>query len=340
MRGSGGTGILIKRKLYTNFHVECCFKISENALGVKLTHKLTCESMIIVCIYLPPENSNYAASNEDILNQLTIEMYKHAEVSNIIIGGDFNARIGRECDTNRCDNISMRDIKDVIKNKQVERLLTFVNDVKGCVLNGRITPEKNDFTSVTAHKGKSVVDYFICRQSDLNMVKNMEVVDIVSLIDDNHWEGLVSDVCRPPDHNLLTATVEWSEGVRNNFCGSTLGCKSVKRKHVLRKVDDSYMCSELADRMIPQLLLDLSTTRQQQSDIDSCYDKLASFILSEAESASKPPGVRRKSTTYKPYWDLELAKCWKNMKECERLFRLGKNGAKKQQLHASFKTAQ
>ena len=62
--------------------------------------------------------------------------------------------------------------------------------------------------SVTAQRGRAVVDYHIVRQTDLKMVREMEVRSVVEVVDDLGIQSLVTDICRVPDHNLLMMEIE------------------------------------------------------------------------------------------------------------------------------------
>ena len=47
-----------------------------------------------------------------------------------------------------------------LKNNYGDILIDFLKETKMCVLNGRINPEKDNFTCVS-NRGKSVVDYML-----------------------------------------------------------------------------------------------------------------------------------------------------------------------------------
>lgn len=111
-------------------------------------------------------NSKYFVNNEELFNNLTIEIYKHTYLDKILICEDFNARIEEKVDVLDESMIPKRIVIDHATNPQGEKLVSFVNDIKGCVVNGRMEPNRDDYTSVASHKGLAVVDYFICRQDD------------------------------------------------------------------------------------------------------------------------------------------------------------------------------
>ena len=166
-KGSGGVGILVKGNIMELFEVNVDFHHSDSILGLKLTWKDDLSSYVMLyCVYLPPESSSYGRWNEGALNQMLLEVYKHNEVENLIICGDFNARIRTKQDCQYADNMPSRTAIDLGMNRQGEKLLTFVNDMRGCIINGRINPQSDNYTSTASHKGNAVVDYVVVHQHD------------------------------------------------------------------------------------------------------------------------------------------------------------------------------
>ena len=185
---------MFKRSIKSVFKVEQCLVVKDNVLGFKFVNIATKNELVVYCVYLPPEGSKYSGDNDQVLNLLTIDIYKQNEASPIIVCGDFNARIGAKNDIiigvdNICDRISL----DKTSNSQGDQLITMINDVKGCVLNGRVTPEYDDFTSIASHKGRAVVDYFITRQCDIEAMKSLEVHSMTNLIDKLNIQSLLGE---------------------------------------------------------------------------------------------------------------------------------------------------
>ena len=135
-KGSGGVGILFRNGLRNTFEIENCYVHLDNVLGIKLRNKETDEQIAVYCVYLPPDNSKYSSENEQILNGLVIEIYSQVDSDNVYICGDFNARIGNKQDCAEYDDVPKRIPVDMTSNVQGEKLLTFINDIRGCVING------------------------------------------------------------------------------------------------------------------------------------------------------------------------------------------------------------
>ena len=103
------------------------------------------------------------------------------------------------------------------------------------------------------------------------------------------------------------------------------------------------MTSELAVRMIPELLSQFENLNNVQKEVNLCYQELTNFILEEAEGSLGTLKKKRKCRKFKDYWDDELSTQWKNMKECERVFLSVKRKHKKNSHVAdrkNFKEAQ
>ena len=132
------------------------------------------ETIVIYSVYLPPENSKYGQFNEQILNMLTIEIYREGDSDLVMICGDLNARVANKDDCELMPDIKPRKSLDGTCNSQGLKLIDFTNDCKMCIVNGRITPDLDDFTSITSYRGKAVVDYSIVRCCDLEMVIKCE----------------------------------------------------------------------------------------------------------------------------------------------------------------------
>lgn len=64
--------------------------------------------------------------------------------------------------------IPQRHALDTTKNKHGEALTEFLSNAMCCVLNGRVTPQYDNFTSVST-EAKAVVDYILAPHDCLNM---------------------------------------------------------------------------------------------------------------------------------------------------------------------------
>ena len=83
---------------------------------------------------------------------------------------------------NDVDNVAPREILDKYVNQHGKCLIDFLLEAKMCILNGRISPENNDYTSKST-KGISVVDYFIEPHSNLSCFENFTVTPCLDIIE-------------------------------------------------------------------------------------------------------------------------------------------------------------
>ncbi len=78
-------------------------------------------------------------------------LYANTHFDHILIHGDFNARIGNLKDTiPEIDQITDRSILDEIKSGHCDSFIEFLKDSNLCLLNGRLSPDRNDYTRVSA----------------------------------------------------------------------------------------------------------------------------------------------------------------------------------------------
>ena len=138
-----------------------------------------------------------------MFSYLTSELYTNAYADSIIICGDLNARTGScqdtipEIDVNILPRINL----DESVNSHGKSLIEFLKDTKFTILNGRVTPNKDNFTYITP-KGKSVVDYFLSSQESLHFFKSFEVMPSNYLVDKLRIHTVLG-YSKIPDHSLL-----------------------------------------------------------------------------------------------------------------------------------------
>ena len=107
--------------------------------------------------YLPPDFSARAVDGDAFFNNLSKKVYEYQSEGEIIICGDFNARLGSESDfIEGVDVVKPMMVIDTTTNSYCDILLDFLIDCNLCMLNGRLGT--HDFTHIST-RGKSVVDY-------------------------------------------------------------------------------------------------------------------------------------------------------------------------------------
>ena len=94
---------------------------------------------------------------------------------------------------------------DQIKKSHANSFIPFLKDTRSIILNGRITPQFNNFTFINP-RGCSVPDYIFCPLDQIELCKEIKVLTISEIV--NH-SGI-----RPPgnlpDHSILMGTFSTS----------------------------------------------------------------------------------------------------------------------------------
>ena len=172
---------------------------------MKLKNKLSDFSIICIGCYIPPENSVYAQGVEETYGYLVSMVYELYDEDMVLIMGDFNARLGTKPDViDVIDNVPSRNVIDDVHNDHGAILLDFLIQTKCCVINGRVDPLKDGFTSVST-KGKAVVDYIITRHDALHYVRSFSVRNVSDIINELNIQDLAHG--RVSEHAFLGISI-------------------------------------------------------------------------------------------------------------------------------------
>ena len=151
VRGSGGCPIALSNQLLSNHVIIATYHGRQDGiLAVKL--KCTDNNALIgmLCNYLPPESYRYGKDAESYFTDCSIVISDLSDCDLIVAGGDLNARTKCELDyIPEVDNLSLaRTNPDTDKNQHGNQFLQYLKNNRALILNGRITPEHNNFTFV------------------------------------------------------------------------------------------------------------------------------------------------------------------------------------------------
>ena len=104
--------------------------------------------------------------------------------------------------------------------------------------------------------------------------------------------------------------------------------KSEQFRIAIINIIDALECSELFQREVNNLYNKLSTTIFQEMDKHMEYKDISTHC-------------KKKKKFTKPYWDIELSSAWKNMRDCEYIYRKSQNlRSARNQNKSNYLTAQ
>lgn len=112
------------------------------------------------------------------MNQIQEEILKRENNNrdNLLIGGDFNARIGKEGGIiNTTDgSVYKRNSKDTVINAEGERLIKFVEDNGWTILNGNMTGDEEGQWTYIGPNRESVIDYGVVNEKARGKNKKLQ----------------------------------------------------------------------------------------------------------------------------------------------------------------------
>ena len=150
---------------------------------------------------------------------------------NVFVAGDFNARIGNRLDfIEHMDLLKKRHVLDKTINSYCDSFLEFIKDIKMCIVNGRVTPEFDNYTCFNRN-GCSIVDYIITDYDSLDKCKKCKVFSINEIINENNnLKSMISSSCKVPDHSVVMVEFEYVCQVKDQHETSTQ-CTPIYRKY-------------------------------------------------------------------------------------------------------------
>ena len=186
--------------------------------------------------------------------------------------GDFNARVGEKLDfIEGIDEVCRRFSIDKTKNKHGDALLEICTGLKMALINGRITPEKDDFTSFNRF-GMSVIDYWITGYESVCTVETCEVIPVADYI---NKIGLETGP-KLSDHSLIFIQIKLCADLKeeesdisttdDENTGNNVYEKPIKYR--IREIPPQFMQSENVVREFEGLIDDLLKAKLSQQEVD------------------------------------------------------------------------
>ena len=184
------------------------YKGIDGQLAIKMRCNESEITVGILGLYLSPDSYRYGQDPEGFYNEATVLWQDLSDCDLIVGAGDLNSRTSNMIDfIPEIDGqlVPERFNKDRVKNAHGDCFITFLKDNRSLILNGRITPEYDDYTFVST-RGCSVPDYFFCPTENLYNCTEMKTFRISNVI---NMYGLLPPNSIP-DHSILSATFKMS----------------------------------------------------------------------------------------------------------------------------------
>ena len=353
-KGSGGVAIAIRNTILETHSIVSITEGIEGIFGIKLKHNFSDMTLGILGLYLPPDSYLYGKDPENFFNCASVMWQDFLDCDLVIGAGDLNARI-------RCDldyipdldgNIPPRTNPDSQKNSHGDSFLSFLKENRALVLNGRVTPEYNNFTFVST-RGTSVPDHMFCPLSQLNFCKEMKVMLIKNLVNDFHLLPPKS----VPDHSILSGTFVTSfygadklneEG--NKSDQEILILKNMTERRNLSKIDQSFFMDESIRNAIIATIERIESASKSQVEIDALWHEIKGLFITEMSNLPLIPiangkKLKRSYRKSQPFWNEELENLWFAACQAEKIYvnfkpRNNNEQKTKSNLRHNFKNAQ
>ena len=316
-RHYGGVCILLKDEIYRYYTVSTVDQGYDGILAISLKCKNSNMSFLIIATYLPPENSPFGRNSIEFFEHLTSIIYTYQGFDMYVIAGDMNARVGKKFDSIKdIDNVKLREVIDNNVNNHGNELINFLLETNFGIVNGRVTPHNDNFTSVSV-KGKAVVDYVIVP------LQNMKYCDYFRV---HTATEIMSKLCaendKIPDHSLLEFKFH-----RNEYLFSKKECLSEMSStancmNVCLKSDDLLLYTRKFRR---KDMLNIHVNQQQISTIEATFNEHSMcdiyeqfmHVYNNVFNGYMNCNKNGKNNS-KPFWNSELKSLWQNCKQAER----------------------
>ena len=289
--GSGGIAIAVHKTLLDTHVVVGKYEGIDGQLGLKIKNMENEFVLGILGLYLSPDSFHYGQDAENYFNHCAVLCDDLGECDLLVGAGDVNARTKQlldyipDIDGNL---IPERFNPDKIKNPHGDAFLTFLKNTRNIILNGRITPQFNNFTFVTS-RGCSVPDYLFSPIEHLQFcqeVKTLLMADIVNL------SGLTPPQTLP-DHSILQGNFHTSfakKQVKNKNSNEANSSQNLPQKRNLKKINDKtfFLNDEIQQKVI-LTIQKLENATKNQHEVDKYWSDIKILFLNELKTLPEIP---------------------------------------------------
>ena len=358
-RGSGGIAIAINNSIFESHTVVSIVKGVDGQISVKLKNNQNDFLIGILALYLPPDNYIYGKDPETFFNEAGVLWEDLFDCDLIIGGGDLNSRTKNMVEYLPDIDGSLippRNNPDQIKNSHGNSFITFLKENRSIILNGRVTPEFNNYTYVT-QRGCSVPDYLFCPVDHLTFCREMKIIlmsDIVNMLNIQPPRSL-------PDHSLLLGTFETSfydKSSKPYFPQSfppvihppKPQSSTLKPKKNLKKMTNGFLMTDEIRQEVLQTINKIENAQSSQQEINQLWSEIKSLFLKELDKLPSRPTTNNKKQNRlyrkcQKFWNDDLESLWKTTCQAEKAvltFKVRTNADLriKSELRNHFKNAQ
>ena len=332
---SGGVAILMKSEYLNDYVLNVVDSNSDGVLALELKHKTTGYSMLIITCSLPPSNSTWGRDATHFYAHVLSIIYMFSHCDMTIICDDLNSRFGMKKDfIPDIDEINDRTVLDKEDNYHGNALIEFLLDSKCCVVNGRITPEYDNFTCIRTF-GKSVVDYFIIPHDCINNCSSFKVHLAKDLI-----EPSIFGANGIPDHSVLELKIQLSaygilsqsipvrkhDSIAQNR-GSTDGTEHDRyyKRYKMKDIPLEFLNNDTAKIALDRVIANIESCLGNQSSIDNVYEHFCQVYHNEMKKFLKmsninPVAPKKLRHSLKPFWNEALQILWNEVRAKENEF--------------------
>ena len=360
VRGSGGIAIAVKNEILHDHEILAVYNNNvDGQIGLKLKNCKNDLYIGIVGLYLSPDNYVYGRDAEGFFNNAAVLWEDFSDCDLLVGAGDVNSRTKEIIDyIPEIDGglIPPRSNPDQSKNSHGNCFLTFLKENRSVILNGRITPELNNFTFVSPNRGSSVPDYQFCPTDHLQYCTQMKTMLMTEIVNVTGFHPPLN----LPDHSILIGTFNTSifnlmknENLQKEAQYNTLNDFQIptrKPKKNLSKINDQFFMSDEVKLQVENTILRLENIVHNQAQLDQLWSEVKDLLLNELNSLPDLPksNNKKQSNLFKksqPFWNDNLATAWADVCKSETnylMYNARKNGnlAQKHNLRNIYQHAQ
>ena len=330
VRGSGGIAIAVRNDILNDHVVIAVYDDKvDGQIGIKLKNCKNDLMVGIVGLYLSPDNYVYGRDAEGFFNNAAALWEDLSDCDLLVGAGDVNSRTKDIIDyvpDIDGDLVTPRSNPDQCKNAHGNCFLTFLRENRSIILNGRVTPEFDNFTFISPNRGSSVPDYQFCPLDQLKYCTSMKTLlmsDCVNMTCSNPPLNL-------PDHSILLGSFNTSifnilkAEKYQNLTNCFQDKQPIKQnKKNLKKIDDNFFMSDDIKAQVDATILKLENIQNNQCCLDQIWGDVKNLFIKEMDSLPDMPKSNNKTNSKlfqksQPFWNENLATAWANVCNAEK----------------------